>query len=189
MKRRQGFSLAGILLSISLLCPACGNLDGPKPEDKFYCKVNGKHWRPNSDGDFKAHTLLSELTYQGKTIYIRAIDNKIDQTISMIIADTMGIDTTNGVKTFTISVNSMYPNSPPAGHFYKPESEGSVKEIAYSTSATHKGTFRILSIEHDPRRQSSFKMKAEFEFTAVSPSGDVVKITDGNFNDWVEIRQ
>jgi len=189
MKRRPIPWVLAILVSATLLGQACKDPDSPKPDEKFYCKVNGKHWRPDSDGDFKNHTLISDLMDDGKTLYIRAIDAKSDQTLSMIIADTSGIDTVNFGKIYVIGINTNFPNNPPSGNFYKPVNQNSVKEVKYVTDATHKGSFRILGIERDRRVLNSFKMKAEFEFSAVSPSGEVVRITDGRFYDWVRISQ
>ena len=172
-----------------LLAQSCKDPDRPKPDEKFYCKVDGKTWRPDNDGDFKRITLVSDLVNGGKTLYIRATDAKNRQTVSMIIADTLGIDTTNFVRVYAIGTNTVFPNNPPAGYFSKPESKGSVTYIDYVTNDKIKGTFRILSVEHDRRVLNSFKMKAEFEFSAVSPSGEIVKITDGRFNNWVRIEQ
>jgi len=189
MKRRPIPWVVATLLSVTFLCQACKDPDTPKPDEKFYCKVDGKHWRPDSDGDFKAHTLISDLTYEGKYLRIHATDAKNRQSIIISFADSSGIDTTQLSKTYKISLKYFFPNNPPAGYFYKPVSQNSVRDIEYTTNTTHKGTFRILSVEHDRRVLNSFKMKAEFEFSAVSPSGEVVRISDGRFYDWVRISQ
>ena len=172
---------AAPLLALLLLCQAC-DPDRPKPEEKFYCKVDGKHWRPDSDGDFKRITLVSDLMDQGRGIYIRATDASTNQTISIYIFDSSGIDTVRSGKLYEISLNQALTNNPPAGSFSK-------NNQTFKTGSNHKGTFRILSIERDQRILTSFKMKAEFEFTAVSPSGKTVKITQGQFNDRVRISQ
>jgi hypothetical protein len=185
MQLRQIPWVATALLNIALLCQAC-DLERPSPEDRFYCKVNGKHWRPNRDGDLKASTLKADLTNQNKDLYIRASDNKRSETISIAIANNDSIKA--GV--YELSVITRYSTLPPSASFYSTRtvnSMGQVHSLDYKTNKTHMGTFRILSLEKDFRNPTIMKMQAEFEFTAVSPTGEKVKITNGQYNGEVRI--
>jgi len=42
MKRRQIPWVLTLMLALVLLCQACKDADRPKPNDRFYCKVDGK---------------------------------------------------------------------------------------------------------------------------------------------------
>jgi hypothetical protein len=182
MKRRPILWVLASLLALLLLCQAC-DLDRPKPDEKFYCKVDGKHWRFDNDGDFKAITLVAELTNQNRDLYIRASNDKLRESMSIIMANTHSIRT--GV--YKLSVITSDPTLPPSAHFYK--NIGAINFVDYTTSKTYTGTFRILSLERDSRVPTSMIMRAEFEFTAVNPSGETVKITNGQFNGEVRISQ
>lgn len=69
-----------LLAALSLLLfQACEFSDRPKPNEKFYCKVDGKHWRTNNDGDFKVISLTADLTNSDKHLGIIAFNAKLNQ--------------------------------------------------------------------------------------------------------------
>ncbi len=179
MKRRPIPWVLAILVSATLLGQACKDPDSPKPDEKFYCKVNGKHWRPDSDGDFKAHTLLADFKNNFKHLAINARNAELGESIIIIMSETDSI-----IKgKHKLSVIESDISLPPSAYFMQN------RKPNFTTSSTNTGTFRILSIERDPRILTSVKLKAEFEFTAASPSGEIVRITDGRFYNWVRISQ
>jgi len=188
MKQRQIPWVVAALLAPMLLCQAC-DLNRPKPDDKFYCKVDGKHWRPNSDGDFKAITLTADLLENNRFLGIVASNYKIDETILVSIVDTTGFSEQSAGKVYELSLNYYFPTNSPSAYFSKTTGKNSIKNIYYYTDRTYSGTFRILSLEKDSRIPTSIMMRAEFEFTAVNPSGETVKITNGQFNGEVRILQ
>jgi hypothetical protein len=178
VKRRPIPWVLAILLTLLLLCQAC-DLDRPKPDEKFYCKVDGKHWRPDNDGDFKAITLTADLTNGNKHLAINARNAKINQSIIFIMSETDSIK----VNKYELSVIRSDSRLPPSAYFIKDY------KADYTTSESNRGTFRILSLERDSRVPTSVIMRAEFEFTAVNPYGELVKITNGHFNGEVRIPQ
>lgn len=172
-----------------LLFQACGFSDRPKPEDEFYCKVDGRHWRPNGDGDFKAITLTADISKNNQVLGIIASNYKTDEDILISIADSNGFGEQSAGKLYELSLNKYYPANPSSAYYSKAAGKNSVKKIDYATSATHKGSFRILSLEADAKHPMLTRLKAEFEFTAVNSAGEIVRITNGQFNDWIRISQ
>lgn len=86
------------------------------------------------------------------------------------------------VKDYELSAIHSDSKLPPSDCFIQGKTE-------YVTSTSNTGIFRILSLERDPRFPFSIKMRAEFEFTAASPSGKTVKVTNSQFNGEVRILQ
>lgn len=161
-----------------LLSMSCKDPDRPKPDERFYCKVDGKHWRPNNDGDFKVITLTADLTNDNKHLFIHARNAKLNQSIIFIISETDSIK----VDDYELSVIRSDSTLPPSAYYIQ-------DEVRYITSESNTGTFRILSLKRDSRLPASIIMRAEFEFTAASPSGNTVRVTNGQFNGEVRILQ
>lgn len=71
-KVRFGLYIA-TLLCINL---SCNKNNAPQPNEEFYCKINGKAWRPNRDGDIFLKVVKSEFVDKGTGFYILAWNAK-----------------------------------------------------------------------------------------------------------------
>lgn len=149
-----------ILISLSFL--SCE--EAPQPNEPFYCKINGKRWRPNSGTALYGTKLYAELT-NSKTIFsIIARDFQTGERIFIVIRDVNKIS--SGIYKLSDLASKTYIGYTPNYYAEKPEE---------FYSYDNKGEIEILF--------SNGRVSGTFDSDVKSEStGRTKRITKGQFN-------
>jgi hypothetical protein len=154
-----------VLLSIS----SCGE-PPPKPNEPFYCKIDGKRFRPDNGGDAFFEALLAQRDEKYKLFYITAYAQG---------GETVGIATKfNDLKDFQVKTYSM--NEEFKGN-YTSKSEN-INGIGIQTDyETFSKSGFVTFTKIDTLKQI---VSGVFEFKAKDKKSEkIISITKGQFND------
>jgi hypothetical protein len=164
------------IISISTILYAC-QLFVPKPEsEKFYCKIDGKAYRPTRKGSYSLSYLeiTSGLNTKNNFFYIstaRTTRNENSEWVSM----SLKFENLNDFKLKKYLMNNEFK-----GQFTGRLNKFDVKKIEEKfTSLNSSGFIEFTKIDTVGK-----KISGVFEFKAKSTYSDkVIKITNGQFND------
>ena len=150
---------------LALIIGASCKKDTKEINHNFFCKLNGKKWYPNTNGDWKLKEAEAHLTDNGSSLFIKAANRKSLEDIGIAIY-------TPNVK-IVVGTYSLNNIQTPFGYYDKNEFKGE-----YRTQAGYEGVLEIIKIDKTTKRISG-----RFYFNAYNDTtSDNVSITEGEFN-------
>lgn len=159
-----------VITAIVFLFISCNKNNNPKPNEKFYCQVDGKAFRPDSNGDIFNSTQYAEWDTRG-WFNLYGHNNK---TYHSVLMSAKLINTKKEVelREYTVSDSLYFP-------YYN---GGYIKVNGDSVKEEFKGFEGKLTIT---KYDKALKLvSGTFEFKAKSKqTGNIVNITKGQFND------
>lgn len=146
----------------------------PKPNEPFYCKIDGKKFRPDNGGDVFFEPLLAQINRDFHFFYITANNSKYGNK-SMSVSFSITLDSSNRIKPISYKIGVDAKANCSTGYIMI---NGNNKNHDYKYI---ENSGKILITKVDSVKQL---VSGTFEFEARSIYTDeIVKVTDGCFND------
>lgn len=159
-----------LILVIVFLFISC-NKNNPKPNEKFYCQIDGKAFRPNGNGDVFNRIVYAEWNTKG-WFNVYGFDDKTGHSIVM----TAKLNSKNEVELKQYSTkDSLYYATYSGDLIYNSK----LDRKEHEEFSAYEGNIIVTKYEKSLKLASG-----TFEFKAKSKqTGNQVNVTKGQFND------